>query len=223
MYVKKCCKIGRKTLRAVVQNRLQVVTREGKIFPPGDRGFDDRHPAEEAQQIRPLNGNRVDAFVAQLTQEASVTDIERTGDAAQVFDTVIGCTAVDMVNRHAFWDSPPGSHPDGVCSKDAFFLSERMSKIQVMLLTSGIVQNFTIRGIACTGILHSLSSVGKDFYAVCAACGGIEGDAGLGACADVMDKHVVAKERHGLFVRNPFDLKCGHSSQEFVHQRCRRR
>ena len=205
-----------------IEDRAQHVEGEASIFPHGDRGFDDCHAVEIAQEIRPLNGNRVDAFVAQLTQESPVSDIERTGDAAQVFDTVIGCTAVDMVNRHAFGDSPPGSHPDGVCSKDAFFLSERMSKIQVMLLTSGIVQNFTIRGIACTGILHSLSSVGKDFYAVCAACGGIEGDAGLGARTDIAHLDVVAKERR-LFVGNPFDLKCRHSSQGFVHRRHRRR
>ena len=192
------------------------------VFPRGERGFDDRHAVEEAQEIRPLNGNRVDAFVAQLTQESPVSDIERTGDAAQVFDTVIGCTAVDMVNRHAFGDSPPGSHPDGVCSKDAFFLSERMSKIQVMLLTSGIGQNFTIRGIACTGILHSLSSVGKDFYAVCAACGGIEGDAGLGARTDIAHLDVVAKERR-LCVRLSDDFKTAHNTQEFVHRRHRRR
>ena len=131
MYVKKCCKIGRKTLRAVVQNRLQVVIRECTIFPLGDRGFDDLHPAEEAQEVGSLYPDGVYLLVAQFNEESAVSAVLLPRDCAEVWERVVLLVSVDVVQFPAFGHGPPRSHPNGLMDEDVFMMSESMVEIHV--------------------------------------------------------------------------------------------
>ena len=80
-----------------VEDVLQVVTRDGKIFPPGELGFDDRHPVEEAQEVGSLDPDGVYLFVAQFNEESSVPAVLLPGDCAEVWERVIPFVSVDMV------------------------------------------------------------------------------------------------------------------------------
>ena len=215
MYVKKCCKIGRKTLRAVEQNRLQVATREVFIFPLGERGFDDRHPVEEAQEVGSLDSDGIYLLVAQFNEESSVSAVLLPGDCAEVWERVVPLVSVDVVQFPAFRHGPPRSHPDGLMDIDVFTMSESMVEIHVLLVFASAMLAWVYYGFLACLVAYA--------DAVVVSQGAIEGESRLRARTHVIDKHVVAKERHGFFVRKPDDLKCGHSSQGFGHRRHRRR
>ena len=79
------------------QNRLQVATREVFIFPLGERGFDDRHPVEVAQEVGSLYPDGVDLFVAQFYEESAVSAVLLPRDCAEVRERVIPLVSVDVV------------------------------------------------------------------------------------------------------------------------------
>ena len=199
----------------MVQNRLQVATRECIIFPRGERGFDDRHPVEVAQEVGSLDADGVDLSVAQFNEESSVSAVPLPGDCAEVRERVIPLVSVDVVQFPAFGHGPPSSHPDGLMDIDVFMISESIGETHVLLIFASATHVWVYYGFRACLVAYA--------DAVVVPHGAIEGESRLRACTHVMDKHVVAKERHGLFVRKPDDLKCGHSSQGFVHRRHRRR
>jgi len=199
----------------VEQNRLQVVTRECTIFPLGDRGFDDRHSVEEAQEVGSLDSDGVDLFVAQFNEESSVSAVLLPGDCAEVWERVVPLVSVDVVQLPSFGHGPLRSHPNGLMDKDVFMISESTVEIHVLLISASATHLWVYHGFRASLVAYA--------DAVVVSQGAVEGVSRLRACTHVMDKHVVTKERHGLFVRKPDDLKCGHSSQGFGHRRHRRR
>ena len=64
---------------------LQVASREVSIFPPGERGFDDRHAVEVAQEVGPLDFDGVYVSVAQHNEESTVSAVLLPGDYAEVW------------------------------------------------------------------------------------------------------------------------------------------
>ena len=198
-----------------VEDVLQVVTRECLIFPPGERGFDDRHAVEEAQEVWSLDSDGIYLLVAQFNEESSVPAVLLPRDYAEVWERVIPLVSVDVVQFPAFGHGPPRSHPDGFMDIDVFTMSESMVEIHVLLVFASAMLAWVYYGFLACLVAYA--------YAVVVSQGAVEGVSRVGARTHVMDKHVVTKERHGLFVGKPYDLKCGHSSQEFVHRRHRRR
>ena len=98
---------------------------------------------------------------------------------------------------------------------DVFMMSESLVEIHVPLIYSAATRAWVYYFFRASLVANA--------YAVVVSQGAIEGVSRLRACSHVVDKDVVTKERHGVFVWNPDDLKCGHSSQEFGHRRHRRR
>lgn len=80
-----------------VEDVLQVVIRECTIFPLGDRGFDDRHAVEVAQEVGSLYPDGVYLLVAQFNEESSVSAVLLPGDCAEVWERVIPFFSVDVV------------------------------------------------------------------------------------------------------------------------------
>ena len=115
----------------MVQNRLQVAIRKVIIFPLGERGFDDRHAVEEAQEVWSLDSDGVYLSVAQFNEESSVAAVLLPRDCAEVRERVIPLVSVDVVQFPAFGHRPPSSHPDGLMDEDVFMMSESMVEIHV--------------------------------------------------------------------------------------------
>ena len=98
---------------------------------------------------------------------------------------------------------------------DVFMMSESIGEIHVLLIFASAMHVWVYYGFRACLVAYT--------DAVVVSQGAVEGVSRVGARTHVMDKHVVTKERHGLFVGKPYDLKCGHSSQGFVRRRHRRR
>ena len=97
------------------------------------RGLELHHAVEIAEEVRTLDGGRVDAFVLQFMQKAAVSVIDEIADAAQVADVVVGGATVDVVNGHAGRDRfvAPGDI-DGMGDKDVQMWSPRVSELLVL-------------------------------------------------------------------------------------------
>ena len=80
-----------------IEDVLQVATRECMIFPLGERGFDDRHSAEVAQEVGSLYPDGIYPSVAQHSEESSVSAVLLPGDYAEVRERVIPLVSVDVV------------------------------------------------------------------------------------------------------------------------------
>ena len=98
---------------------------------------------------------------------------------------------------------------------DVFMMPESIAETQIPLVFSSATRVWVYNGFLAGLVVYA--------HAVVVRQGAIEGISRLGARTYVVDRHVVTKERHGLFVGNTYDLKCEHSSQEFVRRRHRRR
>ena len=189
--------------------------REVPVFPLSERGFDDRHAAEVAQEVGSPDSDGVDPSVAQHSEESSVAAVLLMRDYAEVWERVIPFVSVDVVQLPSFGHGSPRSHPDGLMDIDVFMMSESVVKTHVLLVFAATTQEWVYYGF--------LACLVADADAVVVKYGAIEGVSRHGARTHVIDKDVVAMERHGVFVGKTYDLKCGHSSQEFGHRRHRRR
>ena len=98
--------------------------------------------------------------------------------------------------------------------EDVFMMSESMVEIHVPMISSAATHGWVYYGFLACLVTYA--------YAVVVKHGAIEGDAGLGACADIAHLDVVTKERR-LGVRLSDDFKTAHNTQEFGHRRHRRR
>lgn len=98
---------------------------------------------------------------------------------------------------------------------DVFVKSESIAETQIPLVFSSATRVWVYNGFLACLVVYA--------HAVVVRQGAIEGISRFRASSHVVDRDVVAKERHGLFVGKTYDLKGGHSSQGFGHQRRRRR
>ena len=185
------------------------------IFPPGDRGFDDRHAAEVAQEVGSLDSDWVYVSVAQHHEESTVSAVLFPCDYAEVWERVVPLVSVDVVYLPSFGHLPLISHPNGLMDMDVFMMPESIAETHVPLIFSSATRVWVYNGFLACLVVYA--------HAVVVRQGAIEGESRLRACTHVVDKDVVTKERYGFFVGNAYDLKCAHSSQGFVRRRHRRR
>ena len=133
----------------------------------------------------------VKSSVAEHTKEAAIATIDCIGDTSEVADTVVGGTAVDVVDSHACWDvfSSP-CDIDGVRRLDCFSFAESIPELEIHSLTMLIFPIYFVR------IHYRLSSVGIDADAEDAALAvvDIERDTSLGTGADIANTHIVKEE-----------------------------
>lgn len=95
--------------------------------------FELHHAVEIAEEVRTLNGGRVDALILQFMQKAAVSVIDEIADAAQVADVVVRGAAVDVVNGHAGRDGfvTPGGI-DGMGGKNKKVFAPGTSELEIL-------------------------------------------------------------------------------------------
>lgn len=98
---------------------------------------------------------------------------------------------------------------------DVFMMPESIAETHVPLIFSSATRVWVYYGFLARLVLYA--------HAVVVRQGAIEGESRFRASSHVVDRDVVTKERRGFFVGKTYDLKGGHSSQEFVRRRHRRR
>ena len=102
------------------------------------RGPEFGHTLEIAQEDRCGELCRVDAFVAELSEETTVTLVDGIGNLAQVAVIIVGGTAIDMVNGHAGFDGSNMGDIDGVRDLYTDMMRPCVSKIQIPLFTTAM-------------------------------------------------------------------------------------
>ena len=95
--------------------------------------FELHHAVEVAEEVRTLDGCRIDVIVAEFAQEATVAGVDSTADAAEVADVVVGGAAVDVVNGHAGRDRfvTPGGI-DGMGGKNKKVFAPGTSELEIL-------------------------------------------------------------------------------------------
>lgn len=170
--------VGQFLLREI-EDSAQLVECKVFIFPLGERGFDDRHPVEVAQEVGSLDSDGVYLSVAQFNEESSVSAVLLPRDRAEVLERVVPLVSVDVVQFPAFGHGPLRSHPDGLMDKDVFLISESMVEIHVPMIYAAATHGWVYYGFLASLVAYA--------YAVVVVHGAIEGESRLRACADIVD------------------------------------
>ena len=94
--------------------------------------FEGRHAVEITEEVGSLYPRRVDAFVAEFTEETAITHVGTQVDLPEVLDAVVGGDAVNMVDGHTGFDGCYPCDINGVRDEDVFFVTKRMIEHEIL-------------------------------------------------------------------------------------------
>ena len=130
-----------------VEDGAELGFREVAVLRVGQLFLEFRHAVEVAKQYGTVDAHRIEARFFQFAQEAAIATIDGITDTPEIFETVVGGAAVDMVDGHTGrdWSYPRDIH--GSRSEDAFPSSESMSELEILIIATTLT---------ISTILHSI-------------------------------------------------------------------
>lgn len=90
------------TILGADQHGEEIIAGETVVRSPGVRGLELGHALEETQEEGSAVHHRVDPFVTQFTQEASIATVNGLVDDTDVIQGIIEQISVDVVHYFAY-------------------------------------------------------------------------------------------------------------------------